>query len=47
MTGLRSDLAFFRELGLIENKDITADQVVDNSFVKAAVLKLGPYSAGN
>jgi NitT/TauT family transport system substrate-binding protein len=45
MTGLRSDLAFFRELGLIENKDITADQVVDNSFVKSAVDKLGPYRA--
>jgi len=43
MKGLRNDLAFFRELGLIENRDITVDQVVDNSFVKAAVDKLGPY----
>jgi NitT/TauT family transport system substrate-binding protein len=43
MKGLRGDLAFFRELGLIENKDITVDQVVDNSFAQAAVEKLGPY----
>jgi NitT/TauT family transport system substrate-binding protein len=43
LTGLRADLAFFRALGLIENKDIAVDQVVDNSFVKAAVEKLGPY----
>jgi len=43
MKGLRSDLAFFRELGLIESRDITVDQVVDDSFVKAAVEKLGPY----
>jgi NitT/TauT family transport system substrate-binding protein len=46
MTGLRADLAFFRELGLIENKDVTVDRVVDNSFVKAAVEKLGPYRPG-
>jgi NitT/TauT family transport system substrate-binding protein len=45
MTGLRRDLAFFRELGLIESRDITVDQVVDNSFVKAAVERLGPYRA--
>ena len=43
LTGLRADLAFFRELGLVESKDITVDRVVDNSFVKAAVEKLGPY----
>jgi NitT/TauT family transport system substrate-binding protein len=43
LTGLRADLAFFRALGLIENKDIAVDQVVDNSFVRAAVEKLGPY----
>jgi NitT/TauT family transport system substrate-binding protein len=45
MTGLRHDLAFFRELGLIESKDISADGVVDNSFVQAAVERLGPYRA--
>jgi NitT/TauT family transport system substrate-binding protein len=43
MTGLRRDLDFFRELGLIESRDMTVDRVVDNSFVKAALEKLGPY----
>jgi len=43
MTGLRRDLDFFRELGLIESRDMTVDRVVDNSFVRAALEKLGPY----
>jgi hypothetical protein len=30
---------------LIESKDVSADGVVDGSFVKAAVAKLGPYKA--
>ena len=42
---VRKDLDFFRELGLIEKKDISVDAVVDNSFVRAAVAKLGPYQA--
>jgi NitT/TauT family transport system substrate-binding protein len=45
MTGLRNDLAFFRELNLIESRDITVERVVDNAFVQAAVEKLGPYRA--
>ena len=45
MTGLKRDLDFFRELGLIEGKDISVDRVIDNSFVKAAVEKLGPYQS--
>jgi NitT/TauT family transport system substrate-binding protein len=45
ITGLKRDLAFFRELGLIESKDVSADGVVDISFVKAAVAQLGPYKA--
>ncbi len=44
MTGLKKDLAFFRELGLIEKKDITVERVVDNSFAQAAVAKLGRYA---
>jgi NitT/TauT family transport system substrate-binding protein len=43
LAGLRHDLAFFRELGLIESKDVSTDGAVDGSFVKAAVEKLGPY----
>jgi NitT/TauT family transport system substrate-binding protein len=45
MAGLRRDLAFFRELGLIESKDVSVDGVVDGSFVKTAVGQLGPYRA--
>jgi NitT/TauT family transport system substrate-binding protein len=43
LAGLKRDLAFFRELGLIEVKDVSADGVVDGSFVQAAVKQLGPY----
>ena len=44
MDSLRKDFAFFTEQGLIEGK-ITPEQVVDNSFVEAAVRRLGPYKA--
>jgi NitT/TauT family transport system substrate-binding protein len=43
VAGLKRDLEFFRELGLIESKDVSADAAVDGSFVKAAVAQLGPY----
>ncbi|MEA2757172.1 MAG: NitT/TauT family transport system substrate-binding protein [Aliidongia sp.] len=39
---LADDLAFYKEQGLITG-DIKAEQVVDNSFVDAAVKELGPY----
>jgi NitT/TauT family transport system substrate-binding protein len=42
---LRKDLDFFRELGLIEKKEVSVDGVVDSSFAQAAVAKLGPYQA--
>ncbi len=45
VASLSKDLAFFRELGLIENKDITVERVMDGSFVLAAVAKLGAYKA--
>ena len=41
---LKKDLDFFRQLGLIEKKDISVDAVVDSSFAKAAVSQLGPYN---
>jgi NitT/TauT family transport system substrate-binding protein len=47
LTSLKKDLAFFRELGLIEKKDITVERVVDNSFAEAAVAKFGRYSRPN
>jgi NitT/TauT family transport system substrate-binding protein len=43
VASLKKDLEFFRELGLIEKKDATVEGVVDNSFARAAVAKLGPY----
>ncbi|HEY2186824.1 MAG TPA: ABC transporter substrate-binding protein, partial [Xanthobacteraceae bacterium] len=46
VTSLKKDLAFFRELGLIEKKDTSVDAVVDASFAKAAVARLGPYQSG-
>jgi NitT/TauT family transport system substrate-binding protein len=43
VASLKKDLEFFRELGLIEKKDASVEGVVDNSFARAAVAKLGPY----
>jgi NitT/TauT family transport system substrate-binding protein len=45
VTSLKKDLDFFRELGLIEKKDVSVEGVVDASFAKAAVARLGPYQA--
>jgi NitT/TauT family transport system substrate-binding protein len=45
MASLKKDLDFFRELGLIEKKDISVDEVVDSSFAKAAATQLGPYQS--
>jgi NitT/TauT family transport system substrate-binding protein len=39
---LAEDLAFYKEQGLITG-DIRAEQVVDHSFVDAALKELGPY----
>jgi NitT/TauT family transport system substrate-binding protein len=39
---LENDLTFFRERGLITDPKLTANDVVDKSFVKAAVRALGP-----
>jgi NitT/TauT family transport system substrate-binding protein len=39
---LADDLAFYKEQGLITG-DIKADQVVDHSFVEAALKELGAY----
>jgi NitT/TauT family transport system substrate-binding protein len=47
VASLRKDLDFFRELGLIEKKDASVEGVVDPSFAKAAVAKLGPYQPAN
>ena len=39
---LRKDWAFFKETKLIQG-DVTIDQVIDESFVAAALKDLGPY----
>ena len=40
---LESDLGFFKDMKLIEQPDIKASDVVDNSFVQKVALELGPY----
>jgi NitT/TauT family transport system substrate-binding protein len=40
---LKKDLAFFKEQKLIEKDGISADSVVDHSFVQKVVQELGPY----
>ena len=45
---LKKDFNFYVEQGWIEAKDkVTVDQVIDNSFVEAALKELGPYRARN
>lgn len=39
---LKKDYQFFKEQGLIEG-NVSVEQVVDNSFVEAALKDLGPY----
>jgi NitT/TauT family transport system substrate-binding protein len=41
---LADDYAFYRSQGLIK-EEVSIDQVVDNSFVEAALQSLGPYDA--
>ena len=40
--GLARDLEFVQQLGLVQ-KHVTIDQVLDLSFLKAALAELGPY----
>jgi len=40
---LRMDLAWFKESGEVTSKTITADDIVDLTFAKAAAKALGPY----
>ncbi len=41
--GMESDLQTWKDQGLLENEDVTAEQTVDASFAEAAVEELGPY----
>jgi NitT/TauT family transport system substrate-binding protein len=40
---LRNDLDFFKAAGEVTSREVTLDQLLDNSFVEAAVKALGPY----
>ena len=40
---LRNDLDFFKSVGEVTSREVTLDQLLDNSFVDAAVKALGPY----
>jgi NitT/TauT family transport system substrate-binding protein len=39
---LRKDWAYYKEVKLIAG-DVTVDQIIDDSFVAAALKDLGPY----
>ncbi|HEY2136656.1 MAG TPA: ABC transporter substrate-binding protein [Xanthobacteraceae bacterium] len=43
LDGMRMDLAFYREQGLVQDPKISVEDIVDMSFVDAVVRELGPY----
>lgn len=43
LDGLRNDLAFFKELKLVQDPAITVERILDTSFAERAVKELGPY----
>jgi NitT/TauT family transport system substrate-binding protein len=43
LEGMNIDLAFYKEEGLIQDRTMTAEKIVDMSFVDAVVKELGPY----
>ena len=43
LEGMRIDLAFYREIGQVQDANIKPEDIVDMSFVDAAVRELGPY----
>ncbi len=45
LDGMRTDLAFYREQGLVQDPKIAAEDIVDMRFVDAVVRELGPYKA--
>jgi NitT/TauT family transport system substrate-binding protein len=46
LEGMNIDLAFYKEQGLIQDRTMTAEKIVDMSFVDAIVKELGPYRPG-
>jgi NitT/TauT family transport system substrate-binding protein len=45
IAGMNMDLAFYKEERLIQDRTMTAERIVDMSFVDAVVRELGPYRA--
>jgi len=45
IAGMNMDLAFYKDEGLIQDRAMTAERIVDMSFVDAVVKELGPYRA--
>jgi len=43
LNGLRNDLAFFKELKLLADPNMTVERIVDPSIAEQAVKELGPY----
>jgi NitT/TauT family transport system substrate-binding protein len=46
VSSMRNDLAYFRDQGLVKGK-VRVEDVVDESFVNAALAQLGPYKKGS
>ena len=45
LKGLRNDLAFFKELKLLQDPNMTVERIVDTSIAEQAAKELGPYRA--
>jgi NitT/TauT family transport system substrate-binding protein len=43
LKGLRTDLAYFKELKLLADPSMTVERIVDTSIAEQAVKELGPY----
>ena len=43
LAGLRNDLAFFKQLKLLQDPAMTVERIVETSIVDKAVAELGPY----
>jgi NitT/TauT family transport system substrate-binding protein len=47
MAGLRNDLAFFKQLKLLQDPSMTVERIVDTSIAAKAAEELGPYKPRN
>jgi NitT/TauT family transport system substrate-binding protein len=47
MAGLRNDLAFFKQLKLLQDPSMTVERIVDTTIAAKAAEELGPYKPRN